>query len=155
MSLYAATLWRGNDEKKPARQDVLISYSNADKTIADAVCAILEKRGVRCWIAPRDISPGAEWASAIAEAIPSSRILVLIHSKSSNESRQVMREVERAVHYDLTIVPFRIEEVALSRSLEYFISSCHWLDAMTPPLEAHIRHLADRLLQLLDRKSVV
>lgn len=130
-------------------RDVLISYSQADKTIADAVCATLEKRGIRCWIAPRDISPGAEWASAIAEAIPASGIFVLIHSKSSNESRQVMREVERAVHYGLTIIPFRTEEVDLSKSLEYFISSCHWLDAMTPPLEAHIQRLADRALQLL------
>jgi TIR domain len=77
------------------KHDVLISYSHADKTIADAVYATLEKRGIRCWIAPRDISPGAEWASAIAEAIPASRIFVLIHSKSSNEARQVMCHAAR------------------------------------------------------------
>ena len=38
--------------------DVFISYSTADKTAADAVCAILEGNGVRCWIAPRDIMRG-------------------------------------------------------------------------------------------------
>jgi hypothetical protein len=44
--------------------------------------------------------------------------------------------------------------VTLSKSLEYFISSCHWLDAMTPPLEAHIQHLADRVLQILSDEPV-
>ena len=39
--------------------DAFISYSSKDKTIADAVCARLEARGIRCWIAPRDVRPGA------------------------------------------------------------------------------------------------
>lgn len=129
--------------------DSIISYSKSDKNIADAVTNILESRGIRCWIAPRNILPGTEWASSIAEAIPISKIFVLIHSKASNESPQVMREVERAVHYKLIIIPIRIEDVILSKSLEYFVSACHWLDAITPPIEVHIQHLADNILQLL------
>jgi len=31
--------------------DVFISYATQDKTTADALCATLEGRGVRCWIA--------------------------------------------------------------------------------------------------------
>ena len=31
--------------------DVFISYSTKDKVIADAICANLENRGIRCWIA--------------------------------------------------------------------------------------------------------
>jgi TIR domain len=32
--------------------DVFISHSHADKPAADAACAALEARGIRCWIAP-------------------------------------------------------------------------------------------------------
>ena len=45
--------------------DIFISYSHKDKSCADAICAKLEADGYRCWYAPRDIAPGAEWASAI------------------------------------------------------------------------------------------
>ncbi|HXQ15450.1 MAG TPA: toll/interleukin-1 receptor domain-containing protein [Caulobacteraceae bacterium] len=41
--------------------DVFISYSSKDKTTADAICALLERDGAKCWIAPRDILPGEAW----------------------------------------------------------------------------------------------
>src|ERR1051326_8925254 len=41
--------------------EVFISHSSQDKTAADRVCSFLEAKGMRCWIAPRDIVPGVEW----------------------------------------------------------------------------------------------
>lgn len=122
--------------------DVFISYSSKDKTVADAVCAELEKIEVRCWIAPRDIHPGAEYGESIVEGINASRVMVLIFSNSANESPQIRREVERAVNKGVIIVPFRIEDVPPTRSLEYFIGAVHWLDALTPPMGRHIENLA-------------
>ena len=49
--------------------DVFISYSSQDKPVADAVCAGLEAAKIRCWIAPRDVRPGMDYASEIIEAI--------------------------------------------------------------------------------------
>ena len=45
--------------------DAFISYSHRDRLAADAACAGLEAAGIRCWIAPRDIAPGKEWAEGI------------------------------------------------------------------------------------------
>src|SRR5918912_958303 len=129
--------------------DVFISYASHDKPVADAVCATLEARRVRCWIAPRDIRPGTEYAAAIVDAIAASRAFVLVLSGASNASPQVRREVERAVSRGLPIVPLRIEAVALSKSMEYFVSSQHWLDALSPPLERHLASLADAVQALL------
>jgi hypothetical protein len=129
---------------------VFISYSSKDKHVGDAACALLEQRGYRCWIAPRDILPGQEWGGAIIDGITGGRVFVLIFSANANESPQVRREVERAVHHGLPIIPFRIEDVPPSRSLEYFMSAPHWLDALTPPLEAHLDYLADSVGRLLD-----
>ena len=130
--------------------DVFISYSSKDKPTADAACAVLEAKGLRCWIAPRDIMPGADWGETIVAAINGSRAFVLILSANANASPQIKREVERAVHCALPIIPMRIENVEPAKSLEYFLSTPHWLDAMTPPLERHLAFLADSLRHILD-----
>ncbi|MDO9364551.1 MAG: toll/interleukin-1 receptor domain-containing protein [Sphingopyxis sp.] len=127
---------------------VFISYSSKDRTIANMACALLEARGHRCWIAPRDIVPGTAWGEAIVDGIKSARVFVLIFSSHANASPQILREVERAVHHGMPILPFRIEEVMPERSLEYFMSVPHWLDALAPPVEDHIVRLGDVIDQL-------
>lgn len=129
--------------------DVFISYSTKDKLIADAMCAIFETDGIRCWIAPRDILPGMDWGEAIIDAITDSQVMILILSANSNASEQVKREVERAVSKGIAIIPFRIEDIQLSKTLEYHLSVTHWMDALTPPIENHIQRLADRVKPLL------
>jgi hypothetical protein len=129
--------------------DVFISYSHVDKATADATCATLEQAGIRCWIAPRDINPGDEWGAAIVKAIDQCRAMVLIFSASANDSKQIRREVERAVHAGATIIPVRIENVAPTEAMAYFMSTVHWLDAMTAPLDNHLQRLAASIKALL------
>jgi hypothetical protein len=129
--------------------DAFISYSSVDKAIADAACATLENAGIRCWIAPRDITPGLEYGAAIVRAIDHCRVLILIFSSSANSSRQIPREVERAINKGVPVVPMRVEDVAPTESLAYFMESVHWLDALTPPLEGHLQRLAESVQALL------
>ena len=133
--------------------DVFISYAHQDRTVANAVCATLEAHGIRCWIAPRDILPGSDWGAAIIDAIQEAKALVLIFSSNSNDSDQIKREIERTVHQGIAVIPFRIEDVLPNKTLEYFISTQHWLDALTPPLEDHMAHLAETITVLLEKKS--
>ncbi|HVK03692.1 MAG TPA: toll/interleukin-1 receptor domain-containing protein, partial [Armatimonadaceae bacterium] len=93
--------------------DVFISHSSRDKAAADAVCAALEAAGVGCWIAPRDIPPGMEWSSAIIGALRQSRLLLLLFTAASNQSPQVLREVERAVSLRQPIVTLKLENATL------------------------------------------
>ncbi len=123
--------------------DVFISFSVEDKSVGDAVCATLETRNIRCWIAPRDIVPGSDWGEAIIHGIKGARLMVLVFSSHANGSAQVKREVEVAINSGLVIIPFRIENILPKGSLEYFLSTPHWLDAITPPLEVHLIRLAD------------
>jgi outer membrane protein assembly factor BamB len=132
--------------------DVFISYSTEDKLTADAVCATLEARRIRCWIAPRDVIPGQDYAEQLMRAIRGAGLMVLIFSANANNSPHVMREVERAGTRGIPILPFRIEDVPPSDSMEFYIGTTHWLDALTPPLERHVGKLADRA-QLLLAKS--
>src|SRR6185437_5720363 len=131
--------------------DVFISYSSKDKPTADAVCATLESRGIRCWIAPRDVVPGEEYAAALVNALREARLMVLVFSSGANQSKHVLREVERAVSMGLPVVPLRIENVRPSAAMEYYIASRHWLDALTVPLERHLVQLAETVKVLLAR----
>jgi hypothetical protein len=128
----------------PAKH-AFVSYSQPDRECAHAIVAHLEAQGVPCWIAPRDISPSSDWAEEIIDAITAARVMILVFSSSSNQSPQVRREVERAVHKQVSILPFRIEDVTPSKSLEFFLSSQHWLDAFPPPLEPHYQRLCSYL----------
>ncbi|MBV9850145.1 MAG: toll/interleukin-1 receptor domain-containing protein [Armatimonadetes bacterium] len=139
-----------------SHHDVFVSYSSQDKPIADAACATLEARGIRCWIAPRDVTPGQDWSEAIIDAISACRVFVLILSAASNQSEQVKREVQNAVSEAKSILPFRVEDVALSKHMRYFIGTPHWLDALTPPMERHLQRMAETVaawIASLDSKA--
>lgn len=129
--------------------DAFVSYSSLDKPVADAVVARLEQAGIRCWIAPRDVVPGEIWSESIVGAIADSRLMVVVFSSNANASRQVLREVERAMASNVVVIPLRVESTEPSGALAYFLATEHWLDAITPPLEDHIDklvHAADTLL---------
>jgi hypothetical protein len=130
-------------------RDIFISYSQPDRECAFDLTHHLESSGFTVWIAPRDVSPAAEWAAEIIDAISAARVMVLVFSASSNSSPQVRREVERAVHNDLRILPFRIEDVLPSSSLEYFLSAQHWLDGFPAPRAPHYERLSGCLRQWL------
>lgn len=130
--------------------DIFLCYSSRDKPTVDAVCTVLEAANLRCWVAPRDVLPGADWGESIVDAIACSKAMVLVFSANANDSRQVRREVDRADHSGIPIIPLRIEYVEPTKSLAYYISASQWLDAYTPPLERHLHYLAGVLQRRLN-----
>ena len=133
---------------------VFICYATHDKAVAEAICAALESRYIKCWIAPRDVLPGTEWAETIVDALDGSRVLVLVLSSNSNTSPQVIREVGRAASNGTPIMSIRIDDVVPSKAMDYFVSSHQWLDAQTGPLKKHLQRLTDTVQQILARKRV-
>jgi hypothetical protein len=131
------------EPRRGTHHDVFVCHSSDDKAIADAIVATLEGAGVRCWIAPRDVIPGDSYVEDIVAAIEDSRLVVFVFSSSSNESPHVTRELGHAVNAGISILPFRIEDITPSPTVEFYISGAHWLDAMTPPLREHLSRLAE------------
>lgn len=130
--------------------DVFISHSSKDKVMADAICAGLEARGIRCWIAPRDVRPGMEWTKSIVDAISDCKLFLLVLTDNSNRSIQAVKEVDCALNHERIVLPFRLEDVKPTGSMEYYLSSIHWLDALTPPLESHIDNLAKYIGHIIE-----
>ena len=126
-----------------------ISHSSQDAEWAQRVCDSLEKRKLKCWIAPRDITPGSEWGAAIIDGIDRSRVVVLILSSNANESPQVRREIERAIGKTIPVLPVRIEDIRPQGALEFALSNTHLLDAFTSPVEARLSQLGTAVESLL------
>lgn len=133
--------------------DVFISYASGDVVVADQVCAALEGRGIRCWIAPRNARPGINYGASIVDAIDASPVLVFVVSSRATASPHVQREVERAANKGVHVIPFRIEDVPLSKTLQYFLEGVHWLDALTRPLDRHLDYLAEAVGYFLSSRT--
>ena len=133
----------GAQEEKYPGFDVFVSYSTKDKVVADAVVSAHEKAGIRCWYAPRDIPPGADWEDAITRALEECSLMVLIFSRSADQSQRVLDELNYAIKRGKPILPFRVEDLEPTGAMELHLSSRHWLDAYHPSWEEHI----DRLIE--------
>ena len=129
---------------KPPDFAAFISHAKGDQKRAREIAALLEARGLKCWIAPRDVRPGQSYGDEIIRGIEKSRAFILILSKGSNDSPFVAREVERAVSKRKPIFPIRIEEVEPSSALELFVSSTQWIDAFSGS-DSHVDSLANLL----------
>lgn len=130
-------------------RDVFISHSAQDKKVAETICAALEDSGIQCWVAPRDVRPGRSFPGEITRAIQQSKVMLMIFSQHSNSSEQVLREVQLAVDCHVPIIRLRIEDIPLSDDLRYYLSTPHWLDALTQPLSKHIPPVAAAVKELL------
>ena len=109
--------------------DVFLSYSHTDRETADQICAGLEAEGLRCWYAPRDIAPGADWAASIIEAINATQVMVVVLSEDSNASEQVRREISCAVSARVPLAVYRLQNTRLSRSMQYYLATVPAVDA--------------------------
>ncbi len=109
--------------------DVFISHSSIDKELADRVCETLEARGLKCWIAPRDIMPGSEWAVAISNAISVVRAMIVIYSKNSAQSTQVPKEIALAEKRGKFILPYKVDDTELEGAFDYYLTGAHWIVA--------------------------
>lgn len=108
---------------------VFISHSSKEANIAEELCKALENGGNKCFIAPRDIRSGYEYPEEIANGIDSADVVLLLLSRASNKSPHVLREIERAVTKSVPILVYKIEEVELTKSMEYFLMTRQWMES--------------------------
>ena len=92
----------------PVPRDAFISHASVDAELAFAICAGLEKRGLTCWIAPRDVRSEGTSGTEILRGLRESTAFLIVLTAASSESEQVEREAERASHYRKRIIPLSV-----------------------------------------------
>jgi TolB-like protein/tetratricopeptide (TPR) repeat protein len=140
-------------DARTATPDVFVSYASQDAAVANTIVQSLETKGLRCWMAPRDVRPGMVYAEAIVGAINEAKALVLALSAGAMASSHVGREVERAAAKKKHIIAFRIDAAPLSPELEYFLSNSQWIDVPTLGMPAALAKLAEAVGQRSTRAN--
>jgi hypothetical protein len=108
---------------------VFVSYSTRDKDAAFRICESLERQGAMCWIAPRDIKPGADWDASIVKAIDDALAMVLVFSQNAENSRQIKKELVLASNGGKLVIPARVENLLpTDASFRYQLSTPQWID---------------------------
>ena len=124
---------------------LFVSHISEDRPAALEIVDELERRGVPCWIAPRDVRPGRPFDDEIAEAIEASRAMLLIFSERCNEHEYIRREITVAGESHKVIIPFRIENAQPRRGLRIRLSDLHWIDGFVsrePAIAQVVRTIA-------------
>ena len=135
----------GAGERESAAPDAFISYASGDAAVATALVEALERQGIRCWIAPRDVRAGALYADAIIRAINASRVFVLLLSGHSIASSHVGKEIERASSKHRPIIALRLDAEPLTPALEYFLSESQWVEASGGQIQAAVPKLLEAI----------
>lgn len=125
--------------------DAFISYASHDAAVATALVEALERVGVKCWIAPRDVRAGALYADAIVRAITGARAFVLVLSEDSIDSSHVSKEIERASSKKHPIITLRIDAAPLTPALEYFLSESQWVEAQAGTMQPAYAKVIDAI----------
>ncbi|MEP7312933.1 MAG: TIR domain-containing protein, partial [Pseudomonadota bacterium] len=142
---------------------VFISYASKDAAVANAIVGALERDGLACWIAPRNVVPGALYAEEIVRAINDSSLVVLVLSAQSVASPHVGKELERACSKRRRIITLRTDAAVLPHAFEYFLSESQWIEveaggiapAAAKLAEAVRRHLGSDLESSVDDSRTV
>jgi len=138
-----------------ASSHVFISYASQDAAVANSVVEALEGYGVKCWIAPRDVVPGALYADEIVRAINEAQVVVLILSEQAVASPHVGKEIERASSKRRRIVTLRTDSVSLPRAFEYFLSESQWIEVGPGGIDAAAAKLVEAVRRHLDSSAAI
>jgi len=129
--------------------EVFVCHSSKDQRSANALVAHLERNNMRCWVAPRDIVPGANLAGVILKAIADSKLMVLVFSEHTNAAPHIRRLLERAIGEGIPVVALRIADVRPSEDLQPLLRLSRQIDAIDSSIEDHLPKLTETVQRLL------
>jgi TIR domain len=128
---------------------VFISHSSDDRSVAVSLCEALERRGLGCWLASRDIGAGENFQEAIVKAIRSVRVMVLVFTGRANNSNEIKKEIALASQNNLVVIPLRVEDVLPSDAFLYELSTRQWIDAFDD-WDRAVGRLAEQIGEIAD-----
>lgn len=102
--------------------DVFISYSTVDSRLAHDIQSYLERNGILCWIAPRDIPSGSNYTKEIPAAIRGCKVFLLLLTKNAQQSHWVLKELDSAVNERKVIIPMVLDDTPLSDEFGFLLS---------------------------------
>ena len=129
----------------PAEPTAFLSHASADAPLAMQLCNTLESRGVRCWIAPRNIPPSVSWPSAVLAGLEGCGAFVLLVTTNALLSEEVLTEVEKARRLKRQVYSVMVDKPELVGELRYYLTRWQWIDAAAVDMDRVGTQLAEVL----------
>ena len=127
---------------------VFVSHGSEDSGEAEELAAFIEAKGVKAWIAPRDVRPGQDYSEQLQEAIEQCSAFVVLVTDKANKSPYVRAETEMAFSTSKPIFPVRMSDIKPASGLAFFLKIRHWTDAFGAGRDASLGRLARELQNL-------
>ncbi len=142
--------------------DLFLSYTTRDLEIAKGVYTALRQNRYTVWFAPREIAPGAKYATEIGDAlvkdkipddkvaentenVAQARAFILILSAASMRSAWVPREVKMAIDEGIPVFVLKIDNAPLTSEFRFMLIQTQIIEAYHLKAE-HIKRLIDELV---------
>lgn len=132
--------------------DTYICHAPQDAPVAKALCATLEKNGVNCWIASRDLMAGEDWVNGVMRAIDQSRMLAFVMSAQSLSSSQALSELSRAAKQKLPVATLQIDDAPPAGKLLSFLAAGHMEKAKPGQVQKAVDALVQPVYRALGRE---
>lgn len=133
-------------------KSVFISYCSKDQKYVKKMTQMLDKMGISYWIAPDMIPAGSNYAREIPYAIRNCEVFLLVLSEASQNSIWVEKEIDSAIHYRKTIVPFQIDASEMSELFRFYLNNVQTIHCVNRPKQA-IEELKGRLRLLVSEQD--
>lgn len=131
--------------------DLFLSYSRADRPLAERFVSTATARGVNVWY-DKDIGGGEDWREKIVEALGAAKALVILFSEHSNESRQLIKELAIADLIGKPVIPVLVSHCEPKGAYLYEMASRNWINIFPDP-ESRLEALIDNLMTQLNLRS--
>ncbi|MBQ6100447.1 MAG: toll/interleukin-1 receptor domain-containing protein [Methanobrevibacter sp.] len=102
--------------------DVYIYYDEKDGEYCDGIYNIFKQNNIKSWIKTKDMSSDKA-VSEITDAIAYSKCFVVVLSKNSQKTNQIITETDLAFSKNIPIVALNIDGAELEGNLEFILET--------------------------------
>jgi len=108
--------------------EVFISYSSLDRDRVMPVVESLRGNGISVWVDEGNIHAADLWSEQIVQAIADCRVMVVMLSSNSTDSRNVVKEVMLASEQNKALLPVYLEPAEIPAKLQYQLAGIQHLE---------------------------
>lgn len=114
------------------KYDIFVSHSSANSDLAKNIVHELESKGKKCFIAPRNMTGGSDYAEELIDNIDECPIFLFLFTHESNKSGMVIREINEAINANRYIIALKIDNIDPNKSIRFYLGVSHWLNMSVP-----------------------
>lgn len=134
---------------------VFISHSTKDEKAVAVIRQYLEGCGHSCFVSGRDLKHNDVWQAQLVSAMDSSKMLLYVHSVSSNASAEVCREINYfSDKCHRPVLVYRLSDEAYNSDRAYYLQSINYIDSLDK-VESGLEQLASNVKDTLEGKTAV